>query len=51
VGFVPGRIGELRNGSGKMPRMPTIFKLRMQGVASTSDISRNAMQSAGFGGR
>src|SRR5438874_997928 len=27
------------------------FKLRMQGVASTSDISRNAMQSAGFGGR
>src|SRR5438874_1491637 len=27
------------------------FKLRMQGVASTSDISRNAIQSAGFGGR
>src|SRR5246127_2902848 len=27
------------------------FKLRMQGVSSTSDISRNAMQSAGFGGR
>ncbi len=25
------------------------FKLRMQGIASTSDISRQAMQSAGFG--
>ena len=25
------------------------FKLRMQGISSTSDISRNAMQSAGFG--
>jgi len=27
------------------------FKLRMQGIASTADISRQAMQSAGFGGR
>src|SRR5512142_2056238 len=27
------------------------FKLRMQGIASTSDISRQSMQSAGFGGR
>ena len=27
------------------------FKLRMQGISSTSDISRNAMQTAGFGGR
>ena len=27
------------------------FKLRMQGVSSTSDISRNAMQTAGFGNR
>jgi twitching motility protein PilT len=26
------------------------FKLRMQGVSSTSDISRNAMQQSGFGG-
>jgi len=26
------------------------FKLRMQGVSSTSDISRNAMQQTGFGG-
>src|SRR6202047_4069438 len=26
------------------------FKLRMQGIASTSDISRQSMQSAGFGG-
>jgi twitching motility protein PilT len=25
------------------------FKLRMQGIASTSDISRQSMQSAGFG--
>jgi hypothetical protein len=25
------------------------FKLRMQGVSSTSDISRNAMQQAGYG--
>ena len=27
------------------------FKLRMQGIASTADISRQAMQSAGYGGR
>jgi len=27
------------------------FKLRMQGIASTADISRQSMQSAGFGGR
>ena len=27
------------------------FKLRMQGIASSSDISRQSMQSAGFGGR
>jgi twitching motility protein PilT len=27
------------------------FKLRMQGVSSTSDISRNAMQASGYGGR
>src|SRR5881628_2021656 len=27
------------------------FKLRMQGVSSTSDISRNAMQATGYGGR
>jgi len=27
------------------------FKLRMQGISSASDISRNAMQQAGFGGR
>jgi twitching motility protein PilT len=27
------------------------FKLRMQGISSTSDISKNAMQAAGFGGR
>src|SRR5512140_2625645 len=27
------------------------FKLRMQGVSSTSDISRNAMQQTGFGGK
>ena len=27
------------------------FKLRMAGIASTSDISRNSMQSAGFGSR
>jgi twitching motility protein PilT len=27
------------------------FKLRMQGISSTSDISRNAMQQQGFGGR
>jgi twitching motility protein PilT len=27
------------------------FKLRMQGISSTSDLSRNAMQQAGFGGR
>ena len=26
------------------------FKLRMQGIASTADISRQSMQSAGFGG-
>jgi twitching motility protein PilT len=26
------------------------FKLRMQGVSSTSDISRNAMQQTGFSG-
>ena len=26
------------------------FKLRMQGISSTSDISRNAMQQQGFGG-
>src|SRR5579871_2035219 len=26
------------------------FKLRMQGISSTSDISKNAMQSAGYGG-
>jgi twitching motility protein PilT len=25
------------------------FKLRMQGIASTADISRNAMQQTGFG--
>jgi twitching motility protein PilT len=25
------------------------FKLRMQGIASTSDISRQSMQAAGFG--
>jgi len=25
------------------------FKLRMQGIASTSDLSRQSMQSAGFG--
>jgi twitching motility protein PilT len=27
------------------------FKLRMQGISSTSDVSRNAMQATGFGGR
>jgi twitching motility protein PilT len=27
------------------------FKLRMQGISSTSDISKNAMQQTGFGGR
>src|SRR5215831_15520532 len=27
------------------------FKLRMQGISSTSDVSKNAMQAAGFGGR
>jgi len=27
------------------------FKLRMQGISSTSDASKNAMQAAGFGGR
>jgi len=27
------------------------FKLRMQGISSTSDASRNAMQTAGYGGR
>src|SRR6202044_346405 len=27
------------------------FKLRMQGISSTSDISKNAMQKTGFGGR
>jgi len=27
------------------------FKLRMQGIASTADISRQSMQTAGFGGR
>jgi hypothetical protein len=27
------------------------FKLRMQGVSSTSDISRNAMQQTGFSGK
>jgi len=27
------------------------FKLRMQGISSSSDISKNAMQSAGYGGR
>jgi len=27
------------------------FKLRMQGIASTADISRQSMQSAGYGGR
>jgi twitching motility protein PilT len=27
------------------------FKLRMQGISSTSDMSKNAMQAAGFGGR
>jgi hypothetical protein len=27
------------------------FKLRMAGIASTADISRQSMQSAGFGGR
>src|SRR5207247_5102498 len=27
------------------------LKLRMQGVSSTSDISRNAMQATGYGGR
>jgi hypothetical protein len=30
---------------------PDDFKLRMQGIASTADISRQSMQSAGFGGR
>ena len=27
------------------------FKLRMQGISSTSDMSKNAMQATGFGGR
>jgi twitching motility protein PilT len=27
------------------------FKLRMSGISSTSDISKNSMQQAGFGGR
>src|ERR1700680_1738496 len=27
------------------------FKLRMQGISSTSDISKNAMQQSGYGGR
>src|SRR6266487_4677468 len=27
------------------------FKLRMQGISSTSDMSKNSMQAAGFGGR
>jgi twitching motility protein PilT len=27
------------------------FKLRMAGIASTADISRQSMQSTGFGGR
>src|SRR4051812_11441713 len=27
------------------------FKLRMQGISSTSDMSKNAMQASGFGGR
>ena len=27
------------------------FKLRMQGISSTADASKNAMQAAGFGGR
>jgi hypothetical protein len=27
------------------------FKLRMQGISSTSDISKNAMQQTGYGGR
>jgi Tfp pilus assembly ATPase PilU len=27
------------------------FKLRMQGIASTADISRQAMQSSGYGNR
>jgi len=26
------------------------FKLRMQGISSTSDISKNAMQASGYGG-
>jgi twitching motility protein PilT len=27
------------------------FKLRMQGISSSSEASRNSMQAAGFGGR
>ena len=27
------------------------FKLRMQGISSTSDVSKNAMQAAGFGSK
>ena len=26
------------------------FKLRMQGISSTADVARNAMQATGFGG-
>jgi Tfp pilus assembly ATPase PilU len=27
------------------------FKLRMQGISSTSDVSKNAMQATGFGSK
>jgi len=45
--FQPGSVGyetALENASNADE-----FKLRMQGIASTSDLSRQSMQSAGFG--